>query len=221
LPKDIDKLIKQEGFPLIIKPRIGDSSKDTYIVKDKKELEERISFLLNKKFDNNYLSKNIGPIIQKYLVNEKEEYTSTTLTFDKKCYGILTMKREMKFGGHTTKAIVEDFFELNKKIKKVAEVLNAFGPANFQSRLFDDTPLIFEINCRFSGTTPFCSEIGFNTVEAAIRKIILGEKIKKLSYKKGVILRYFNEVFIPSREIEKISKFGFIKNSKSKVNEIF
>lgn len=221
LPSGVDELVKQEGFPLIIKPRIGDSSKDTYIIKDKKELDVRLSFLLSKKNSNEYLSKDMGPMVQKYLVDQKEEYTSTTLTFDKKCYGVISMKREMKFGGHTTKAVIEDFSSINEKIRKIAEAFNAFGPANFQSRLLNDNPLVFEINCRFSGTTPFCAEVGFNTVEAVIRKVILKEKIQKLNYKKGVILRYFNEIFIPESEIRKIERDGFIKNSKSEINEIF
>ena len=127
----------------------------------------------------------------------------------------------MRFGGHTTKAIIEDFPVINKKIKKIAETLNAFGPANFQFRMFNNRPLIFEINCRFSGTTPFCAEVGFNTVEAVIRKVLSGEKVQKLSYKEGIIIRYFNELFVSSSEIKKLKKDKFIKNPKSEINKIF
>jgi len=221
LKENVDELIKNEGFPLIIKPRIGDSSKDTYVVRNKKELEEKLKFLLKKENDNKYLFKKSEPIIQKYLPDDKKEYTSTSLTFDKKCYGVLSMNREMRFGGHTTKAIIDDFPQVNNEIKKVAETLNAFGPCNFQSRLFNKKPLVFEINCRFSGTTPFCAEVGFNTVEATIRHVVLKEKIQELKYKKGVILRYFNELFIPKKEIEKVKKYHSIKNSRSEFNKIF
>ena len=221
LSDDADDLVGKEGFPLIIKPRIGDSSKDTYVIKDRRELHEKLSFLWNKKLDNKYLAKKSEPIIQKYLTDEQKEYTSTTLTFDKKCYGVLSMNREMRFGGHTTKAIIKDYPEINKQVRKVAEILNAFGPANFQSRDFNNKSLVFEINCRFSGTTPFCAELGFNTVEAAVRHIVLKEKISELNYKKGVILRYFNEVFIPHSEIEQVKKYNFIKNPKSEINKIF
>jgi len=220
LHKNVDELIEKEGFPLIIKPRIGDSSKDTYVVKDKRELDKKLSFLLNKKADNRYLSQKPEPIIQKHLTDEQKEYTSTTLTFDKKCYGVLSMNREMRFGGHTTKAVINDFPEINKQVKKVAEILNAFGPCNFQSRLFNNIPLVFEINCRFSGTTPFCAELGFNTVEAAVRHIVLKEKIPDLKHKNGVILRYFNEVFIPHSEIEQVKKYNFIKNPTSEINKV-
>lgn len=221
LHHNVDELIEKEGFPLIIKPRIGDSSKDTYVVKDRKELDKKLSFLLNKKSDNKYLSEKSEPIIQKYLISNEEEFTSTTLTFDKRCYGVISMNREMRFGGHTTKAIIKDFPEINKQIKKIAEIFNAFGPANFQSRLVNGIPLVFEINCRFSGTTPFCSELGFNTVESAVRHIVLKEKILDLKHKNGVILRYFNEVFIPHNNIEQVKKNKFIKNPTSEINKVF
>ena len=220
LHRDVDKLIKTEGFPLIIKPRIGDSSKDTYVVNNRRELQEKLSLFINKKQNNIYLTQQPQPIIQKHLINEQEEYTSTTITFDNKCYGVLSMNREMRFGGHTTKAIIENFSEMNRVIKKVAETLNVFGPCNFQSRMFNGTPLIFEINCRFSGTTPFCAEVGFNTVEAIVRHVVLKEKIQPLTYKKGVILRYFNEVFVPYGEIEKVKKSNYIKNPKSEINKV-
>lgn len=220
LHQDVDALIKAEGFPLIIKPRIGDSSKNTHVVNNQKELQEKLPLLLDKKQDNIYLVEQSEPIIQKYLINKQEEYTSTTINFDNKCYGVISMNREMRLGGHTTKAIIENFPEINKAIQKVAETLNVFGPCNFQSRLSDGVPLIFEINCRFSGTTPFGAEVGFNAVEAIVKHVVLGERIKPLTYKKGAILRYFNEVFVPLSEIEKLKKNNYIKNPKSKINTV-
>ncbi len=221
LSDDVDELLKKEGFPLIIKPRIGDSSKDTFIVRNKEELDKKLDYVLNKKPDNKYLSESPGFIVQKYLPNKEDEFTSTTLTFDKKCYGVLSMNREMKYPGHTTKAIIKDFPEIDRQVKKIAEIFDAFGPANFQSRIMNGIPLVFEINCRFSGTTPFCAELCFNTVEAAVRHIVLKEKIPNLKHKNGIILRYFNEVFIPHDNIEQIKKNKFIKNPNSEINKVF
>lgn len=217
LPDDIENL---PNFPLIIKPRIGDSSKDTFIVQNKADLKEKLKLFKNKKTTNVY-QPNAEPMVQEYLPNAKQEYTSTTITFDNHCFGVLSMNREMHFGGHTTKAIIDDFPGINKEIKKVAEVFNAFGPANFQSRVYNGEPKIFEINCRFSGTTPFCAMAGFNTVDGALRHVILDEPVQKPRYKKGVILRYFNEVFVDEEEHLKLRKNNFIKEPKSKVNEAF
>lgn len=209
LPERVNAIIKEEGFPLVIKPRIGTSSQEVYIVRNSKELGK-------------YLPQVTNSIIQKYLPQEEGEYTSTALTFNKKCYGVLSMNRVMQFAGHTTKAIIDDFPEYNKIVKTAAEALNPFGPCNFQWRLTEKGPTIFEINCRFSGTTPFCAELGFNTVEATIRHVVLNEKLKPLKrYKKGIILRYFNEVYIPFSEYDKISRQKHITNPQSEVCECF
>ncbi len=218
LPEEMDELIEEVGFPLIIKPRIGDSSKDTFVVKNKEELLDRLEYMNNKSAANKFLNERTSPIIQKYLPNDEEEFTSTTVTFDRRCYGALSMNREMRFGGHTTKAVIEDFPIVNKEVRRVAEIFNAFGPGNFQSRLVDGIPHIFEINCRFSGTTPFCAGVGFNTVGATIKHVVLKEKIPELTYKKGVVLRYFNEVFIPHEEIDTIKRNGVVENPTSTIN---
>jgi len=221
LDHNVDEIVEQEGFPLIIKPRIGDSSKDTFIVNDKAQLFEKLNHILDNTSRNPYLTEKTGPIIQKYLPNAQEEFTSTTLVFDKKCYGVLSLKREMRFGGHTTKAIIDDYPLINRTIKKIAEVLNPFGPCNFQSRLINGIPHVFEINSRFSGTTAICAQVGFNTVEACLKKVVLNRDIAELSFKKGVMLRYFNELFIPAEFIEKIEKEGCIQNPVSETNNYF
>ena len=220
LAEDAEELVDKEKFPFIIKPRIGDSSKDIFIVRNEEELNKKLDYVLNKKPDNKYLSESPGFLVQKYLPNEKEEFTSTTFTFNNKCYGVLSMNREMKYPGHTTKAIIRDFPEINKQVRKISEIFNAFGPANFQSRLIQGTPLVFEINCRFSGTTPFSAQLGFNTVEAAVKKIVLNQNIKELTHKNGLILRYFNEVFISQEHVDEVIKKGFVKNPDSKINQV-
>lgn len=214
----VEELVDTVGFPLIIKPRIGDSSKNTYVVYDKKELEEKLK-LIYSSYKNIYLDGQIDPIIQKYIGKETEEFTSTTLVFDHKCYGVLSMRREMKFGGHTTKAEIEDFPQVKKTIKEIAEKFNPYGPCNFQSRLINDIPYIFEINCRFSGTIATCSQLGFNTVEASIKKVILNQEIPELKYKTGVMIRYFNEVIIPWECITKIKKNKYLQNPTSEINK--
>jgi carbamoyl-phosphate synthase large subunit len=215
----LDDFVDEVGFPLIIKPRIGDSSKDTFVVKNKEELSEKTSLFKEGKTTNLYTKSE--PIIQEYIATEKDEYTSTALTFNNHCYGVLSMRREMRFGGHTTKAILDDYSEINKTMRNMAEKFNAFGPANFQSRFHNGLPRVFEINCRFSGTTPFCAEVGFNTAEAVIRHVILKEPIQELKYEAGIVLRYFNEVFIPMHEFNKLQRDSFIKDPKSRVNNIF
>lgn len=217
LPEDSEELIKNEGFPLILKPRVGDSSKKTFIINSKKELHEKLAELMNEENQNKYLKIKSGFIVQKFI--EGDEYTTTTLKIGK-VLGTISMKREMRYGGHTTKAIIEDYPEINSEIKKVADKLTIFGPCNFQSRIYKSKPHIFEINCRFSGTTATCSLAGFNIVEALIKNILLKQKPGQLKHENGTMIRYFNEVFIPAEEIAKMQKKGNVKRPKSKFSVI-
>lgn len=219
LSHDADKIVKEVGFPLVVKPRIGDSSKDMFVVHNEEELIERINYHLSTPNKNKFLSEKSEPIIQKYIGSDDEEYTSTTTVFDGQSCGVLSMKREMRYPGHTTKAIIKDFPQLNAMIKKVAETLKPFGPCNFQSRIVNGVPHVFEINCRFSGTTASCTISGFNPVLNCIRKTILKEELTPFSYKEGVVLRYFNELFIPYSEIEKMKEVGELKFSNSIINK--
>jgi carbamoyl-phosphate synthase large subunit len=220
LPEHADALAKAEGFPLIVKPRIGDSSKSTWIVSDKAELQQRLASI--KQLDpNEFLDQDPGFVVQKYMGSEGEEFTTSTVTFDGRAYGVISMRREMRFGGHTTKAFVEPRREVDDAILKVALALNPFGPCNFQSRLVNDVPHVFEINCRFSGTTATCAIAGFNQVEACLRKGVLGERIEDLRFEPGMMVRYFNEVFVPMREVERLRTDGVIKDSQSRNNSSF
>ena len=219
LASDAEKLAATEGFPLIVKPRIGDASKDTFIINNMSELREKVDFLLKYTTNVHTFGEIPSPIIQKYMGTEEDEFTSTTVVFDSRSFGVITMQRKMRFGGHTTTAKVIDFPKIDRLVKNVSEKLNPFGPCNFQSRIVNGIPYIFEINCRFSGTTPTCALFGFNNVEACLKKAILGEEIKDLTHKKGYMFRYFHEVYVPLEEVEKINRDGFLQNPSSEINQ--
>jgi carbamoyl-phosphate synthase large subunit len=217
LADQVERLIAAEGFPLIIKPRVGDSSKDTFIVRNERELEERLRYFAEGG-ENTYLQASPKPIIQKYMGSEATEYTSSVVVLDGVVKGVITMNREMKFPGHTTKAVVRDFPDIDRVLRDVATRLQPFGPCNFQSRYADGKSYIFEINCRFSGTTGICSLAGFNHVEACLRSAILGEEVAELSAKPGVFVRYFDEMYIPMDELETMVRNGKVKNSCSETH---
>ena len=212
-------LVEKVGYPLIVKPRIGDSSKKTNIVNSSTELERALEEAQSD--DNPYSDKGLGPIVQKYAGEENEEFTSTTVTLDGNCAGVLSMKRKMRFGGHTSVAMVQENPGIDRIIKEAAERLSPLGPCNFQSRVIGGVPYIFEINCRFSGTTPFCAEIGFNTVEASLRHYVLETEIQELKFRRGVFLRYFNEMFVPQETIDAMERDGSVHDPDAFHNTAF
>ena len=187
LPGDEDNLIAEYGFPLIVKPRVGARSVGFRVIKNADELQRA-------------LAKPAGIVVQKYVGSDSAEYTAGTLTFDKKCEASIVMRRDLR-DGNTYRAFVETDSRLNVFVQETAERLQAYGPANFQFRLDDGTPRIFEINGRFSGTTPLRARCGFNEVEMSVRKVLFDEPVLQPEIKPLVILRHWSETVVRCEDI--------------------
>ncbi len=187
LPGDEDALIAEVGFPLIVKPRVGARSVGFGIVRNPSELRHAIQ-------------SQPGIIIQKHVGDEASEYTAGALSFGGKCLASIVMRRDLR-DGNTYRAFVDAYPELNAVVRQVADRLNAYGPANFQFRLDDGKPRIFEINGRFSGTTPLRAFAGFNEVEMCVRHILFGEPIVQPSVGPLVLLRHWSETIVQPADI--------------------
>src|SRR5262249_33737071 len=151
LPGGEGQLIEEVGFPLVVKPRRGARSVGVRIVHSRAELERALEGQAN-------------VIIQECVGTPDEEYTAGTLTFDGRCNASIVMRRELR-DGNTYRAFADQYPELNRAVRVLAERLGPEGPANFQFRLDRDRAKVFEINARFSGTTPLRALVGFNEVE--------------------------------------------------------
>ena len=85
--------------------------------------------------------------------------------------------------------------------RRLASSLGSHGPANFQFRLdAQGRAKVFEINARFSGTTPLRMRAGFNEVEMVLRRVLRGEPVKQPSVQPMTILRHFTETIVPAGE---------------------
>ncbi|AUX80291.1 ATP-grasp domain-containing protein [Sinorhizobium fredii] len=182
LPGDEETLIEECGFPLVVKPRIGARSIGFGIVRDRDQLTRAIA-------------EQPDIVIQKYVGSDATEYTSGTLTFDGKCRATIVMRRDLR-DGNTYRAFAEPFPALNAAMAQAADALGADGPANFQFRLDDGVPRIFEINARFSGTTAVRIHAGFNEVELCIRHLLFGEPIVQPEITPVTILRHWSETVV-------------------------
>lgn len=183
LPGDEKALIRKIGFPLIVKPRVGARSIGVYKVNNLQELDEALSKVEN-------------PIIQECVGTEDDEYTAGVIVFDKKAKASIVMKRDLR-DGNTFRAYAEPYSEFNKYLEQVAEKLNAYGPVNLQFRVSENKVKIFEINCRFSGTTYFRALSNLNEVEMCIQYLLQNKEILQPEIKPVSILRYYDEVVIP------------------------
>jgi carbamoyl-phosphate synthase large subunit len=190
--KAVAKLVAQLGFPLIVKPRVGARSIGVSMVEDRDALDRA-------------LEGRAGLVVQECVGDADTEYTASVLVFDGAPEASIVMRRDLR-DGNTYRAYVENYPVLNEAVRKFGAALRPHGPANFQFRLgADGIPRVFEINARFSGTTPMRAMVGFNEVEMCIRKLLLGESIQQPVPTPGVILRFLDELFVPQIRIDAVA----------------
>ncbi len=199
------EFLKEAGFPLVLKPRIGARSIGFQLVSDEPALLGA-------------LSKNPDLIVQEYLSEKDQEYTCGSFFDNGVCYGVIVMNRWLR-DGDTYKAVAVRDKEIEELVTNVGKALKVEGPCNFQLRKSGGLAKIFEINCRFSGTTGAASFLGFNPVNAILQKLFFNRPFRPLVFRPAHLFRYWNEVFIPSKEVEKTAAAGQRKErSESDIN---
>ncbi len=189
----VERLVKDFGFPLIGKPRIGKGSHGLIKIDTQSDLT--------------WVSSKIGYIIEEYL-NGSEYTVGCFCDRDGYMRGSIAMLRELK-QGTTYRAEVGDFPKIREEATRIVAAIKPMGPCNIQMIVSNEKPTCFEINMRFSGTTPIRARLGFNEVEAAIRNYVLNESIEDFPLiKHGMALRYWNEMYIDSQSNILIEDYG-------------
>jgi len=188
--KDVDT--NNIEYPVIVKPSVGFGSIGVYKVNNLDELIPHLE-------DTNNI------VIQEFIGNEDTEYTCTVVKIGNELSPVLVLKRILR-SGDTYRAEPVESKKIEQYVLDVASKLEIDGGCNFQLRL--DThgkPKIFEINSRFSGTTPFCAQIGFNPVEFYLKKSLGLESTVNIDYS-SIVLRYWSEVIVKKTLLSKLSK---------------
>jgi len=174
-------------LPVILKPRQGGArSKGVCIVRTLHELAKAREELDGDAF-----------VAQEFI--EGPEYTCGTLTLNGVCSGAIVLRRVLR-DGDTYKAFVERNEPLENFVTNVANHLQAFGPCNFQLRIRDGIPYIFEFNSRCSGTTYCRTLAGFNEPKMIADFILKGEE-PQYSVRPITILRYWKELVVENEII--------------------
>jgi carbamoyl-phosphate synthase large subunit len=173
------------GYPVIIKPRDGSASRNVAIAKNAEEL----AF---------YFARTPKPIVQEYLTKSgvAEEFTCAVFVDSSgEVTGTFMARRELS-GGTTYRAEVGHWDELQPFLVNIGKRLRPRGPLNVQLRMTERGPVPFELNIRCSGTTAIRAHYGYNEPEMMIRHFVLGEKVAQPERRRGIALRYWNEVFL-------------------------
>jgi len=186
-------------YPYIAKPVDGARSKGLLMINTVKDLEQITSYANNL-------------VVQEYISEDEGEFTSGCLVFDGECKSVVTLKRDLR-DGNTYRAYYDKSYEkYGKYIAEISERLNIFGPSNFQFRIKDGMPIIFEINSRFSGTTPIRSFFGFNEVVASLDYLFENKNIVQPELKSGVVMRAWADIFVEEGEMQKFKSSNSLQS---------
>ena len=182
----VDSLVKQVGFPLVVKPRAGSATREVMEIQEAKDLPR-------------YLRP--GYVVQECLLPRDQEYTIGVYRCrDGHIASATTIWRELNFG-LTYKAIVLSNDEIETYAIRVTEAVDAVASCNVQLRLTARGPVAFEVNTRFSSTTPVRAHFGVNEPEMAVREYVLGENLARIEARPGGMLRYWTELYLEADEL--------------------
>lgn len=183
LAEDAQALVERAGFPLIVKPRVGARSVGVFRVSDRAELDDA-------------LRKSEDALVQEVAGPHDREYTAGVVCFDDVCNACIVMRRDLR-DGNTYRAYVEESEDLARQVRALGEALKPHGPVNFQFRVDDRNRVkVFEINARFSGTTPLRAKAGFNEVQMCLDWLIDGVPVVQPTIEKKIFLRHWSETVI-------------------------
>jgi carbamoyl-phosphate synthase large subunit len=146
-------LLQRSGLPVVLKPRQGQGSRDVHVVHTAEELD-----LLLRLYD----LRREPMLVQQHVGSDAQEYTTgLALARSGRLLGSVTLRRTIR-SGYTESAVSVAGGPLRDAALAAARALGARGPFNAQMRLHAGVPYIFEINPRFSGTTPMRARLGVN-----------------------------------------------------------
>ena len=184
-PSEARELIRECGFPLILKSRRGAGSKHLHHVTNNKEFAE-------------FWKSVPEPLLQEFVRNESEdEYTvGVFLDRESRSCGSIAMLRKLRYG-LTWTAIADNFPDVSALAVQVAEAIKAVGPCNVQMRRDREGALcILEINARISSTTPLRALLGFNEVSASLDYFLRG-KYPSFTVRSGFAMKKWSELVVP------------------------
>ena len=197
----VRNLAAESGLPLVAKPKQGKASEGVAIVRDQAELD--------------LLAGRPELMVQEYLPGDDEEFTVGCVCDSAgELRGSLAMRRRLQ-GGTTSRAEAGDFPEVRSYAEAIARELRPAGPLNVQVRMVAGQPVAFELNVRFSGTTPVRARLGFNEVEATLRHYLLGEPLRLPRVTTGTVLRYWNEAYVSESARERLTATGRLDDPRA------
>ena len=191
----VQKVKDEIGYPCILKTRTGTSNRHVHIIRSEDQLLQVWPTVPN-------------PMVQQLIAEPSsmlgDEYTCSVFRCsDGTLIGPFTARRTLR-GGNSWLVEVDAFTSIFPTLLEVGKCLNFPGSLNIQLMQTAKGAVPFELNMRFSGTTAVRAHFGFNEPEMYIRNYILGQPLKQPEIRRGMALRYLEEVFVDNVLMEDI-----------------
>lgn len=204
--KSIEELLAKASFPLFSKPRVGARSKGVELVPDQRTLQR-------------ICAEHENYVIQELLPENQGEYTVGCLVLENRCRSVVVLRRDLR-DGNTCRAYSDLSGRFEPLMAKIAERLGVEGPVNFQFRLRNGEPVIFEINARFSGTTPIRAVFGFNEVDALLDYYFDNTMIPAPILREGAVFKIWSDIFIGPGQLEQLKTSGQWLGARAPISPI-
>ncbi len=188
----LSRFASKHSYPYFAKPVDGARSKGIVVIRSEVDLQ-------------NVKQQPLNLVVQEYLSEEEGEFTSGCVVLNGKCRAVVTLRRDLRDGNTYRAYYRKEYSKYDQFICSVSEKLGVEGPCNFQFRIRNGEPVIFEINARFSGTTPIRFMFGFNEVEAILNYNISGIEPSVPNLKEGMVMRAWSDLFVDEQALDRFS----------------
>ena len=198
------------GFPLVAKPTtMTGGSKGVALLNGEEEVTRYVQAL----------PPNVEVVFQEYIEGPESEFTVgvmisksgeliDSIVMHRKLVGmslgverVIANKRCALSTGYSQGNIIRDSF-IQSECEKLALRIGGRGPMNIQCRVNNGRVFVFEVHPRFSGTSSFRADVGFNEPDVLIRNFHLNERFTRLPYQANMAaIRAFSNMVVPLGEI--------------------
>jgi carbamoylphosphate synthase large subunit len=225
--EEASALADEAGFPLIVKPVGGSASRGISIAFNKDQLKQQIGggdkvvqeYLIPESWGKRQNELNTADVYENGILRQTDEI-SIQMLFDHEgnFLGKFTSRNVLRDGVPMLidPVAVPQAEEIAYKMASLLVGKGYIGPCNLQCKITERGPIFFEINPRFTGITAVRAAMGFNEVDAMLRRVLLNEPLDEVRMRLKVsqdlvCSRYITEAVIPREHLEKLKRQGSVK----------
>jgi carbamoyl-phosphate synthase large subunit len=205
------ELVATTGFPVVAKPtKMTGGSRGVALLASEEEVEQYLqspptaaTIVFQEYVDGPESEYTVGVMVSKAgevidSIVMRRNLTGLTLGIERDIAG----KRYALSTGYSQGYIIKDPF-IQSECEQLAIKIGARGPMNIQCRVSDGKVFVFEVHPRFSGTSSFRADVGFNEPDVLIRNFCGNEQFSRLQYRANVAaIRAFSNVIVPMEELD-------------------